>query len=119
MTSSVANADHPRWFTRQAMKIQVRARAMKLSKAQRARLAARLTFALARFGESIDRVIVRLSDAEEPGYKRCRLDVQGRAGPVTVEHSDTDVSLALEHAARRAARSVGRSIEKASWSVRR
>jgi ribosome-associated translation inhibitor RaiA len=100
------------------MRIQVRARAMKLSKAQRARLAARLTFALARFGESIDRVIVRLSDVAEPaGFKRCQLDVSARTGLVTVEHSDADVFLALEHAARRAARSVGRSIEKASWPV--
>lgn len=102
------------------MKIQVRARAMKLSKAQRAQVASRLTFALARFGESIDRVIVRLSDAAEPaGFKRCRLDVTARTGSVIVEHSDTDVFLALEHAARRAARSVGRSIEKASWPVGR
>ena len=94
------------------MTIQIRARGLKLTKAQRTRLERRLSLAFARFGRRIDRVIVRLSDAEDPpGYRRCQLEVSFDAETVRAEHSDLDIFLALEHAAARAARSVSRAIE--------
>ncbi len=97
------------------MTIQIRARGLKLTKAQRTRLESRLSFVFARFGQRIDRVIVRLSDAEAPpGYRRCQLEVGFDAETVRAEHSDIDFFLALEHAATRAARSVSRAIEMQS-----
>jgi hypothetical protein len=45
---------------------------------------------------------------------RCELEVRIKPRVMKVEHSGTDVLLALEHAARRAARSVSRAIETAS-----
>lgn len=100
------------------MKIQIRHRGLKLTKTQRAKLEGRLGFVLARFGQRIDRVIVRLSDAD-PGYVCCQLEVRVDAELVSVEHSDINIFLALQHASTRAARSVGRAIEKQSWSVDR
>jgi hypothetical protein len=100
------------------MKIQIRQRGLKITKTQRSKLEARIGFVLARFGQRIDRVIVRFSDADGvPGYKRCQLEV-GVNQLVSVEHSDIDIFLALEHAATRASRSVGRAIEKQAWSRR-
>jgi ribosome-associated translation inhibitor RaiA len=97
------------------MTIQIRARGLKLTKAQRTRLERRLAFVFARFGRRIDRVIVRLSDAEDPpGYWRCQLGVVFDAETVRAEQSDIDIFLALEHAAGRAARSVSRAIEMQS-----
>jgi ribosomal subunit interface protein len=97
------------------MTIQIRARGLKLTRAQRTRLESRLAFVFARFGRRIGRVIVRLSDAEDPpGYRRCELGVDFDAETVRAEQSDIDVFLALEHAAMRAARSVSRAIEMQS-----
>jgi hypothetical protein len=41
----------------------------------------------------------------------CEIEVRIKPQVVKAEHSDTDVFLAAEHAAKRAARSVGRAIE--------
>jgi ribosome-associated translation inhibitor RaiA len=93
------------------MKIQLRPRGITLTKAQRIRLEHDLGIVLARLGERIDRVIVVLSDAEEAGFKCCEIEVRIKPQLVKVEHSDTDVFLAVEHAAKRAARSVTRALE--------
>ncbi|MCX5743846.1 MAG: HPF/RaiA family ribosome-associated protein [Proteobacteria bacterium] len=99
------------------MRIQIRAASLALSKAQRATLDARLTFALARYGESIERVVVWLSRLDEPsGFVRCQITATARTGVLGVEHVDRDVVAAVEHAVSRLARSIGRSIEKATWS---
>ena len=98
------------------MKIVIRPVGIKLTKVQRETLETRLDFVLARFRERIGRVTMRLSDAEGvPGYKRCQLEVAVAKELVSAEHSDINVTLALEHAATRAARSVSRAIEKAAW----
>ena len=102
------------------MKIQIRPKGLKLTKIQRLNLENRLGFVLARFRQRLGLVTVRLSEAAGvPGYKRCELEIAVNAEVVTVEHSDINIFLALEHAAARAARSVSRAIEKESWTVDR
>jgi len=99
------------------MKIQLRRQGGALTKTQRAKLEHQLELVLARFGPRIGRVIVRFSAAVGvPGYIRCRLDVSLDAELVAVEHTDINLFLALEHASARAARSVGRAIERRTWS---
>src|SRR5438105_5253725 len=93
------------------MKIQIRPRGMTLTKTQNVRLTRELDMALARFGERIERVIVNVSDAEVVGLKSCEIEVRFKPQIVKVEHSDTDVFLAVEHALTRAARSVSRAID--------
>jgi ribosome-associated translation inhibitor RaiA len=56
-------------------------------------------------------VIVQISDGEVAGFKLCEIEVRLKPQIMKVEHSDTDVFLAMEHAAKRVARSVSRSIE--------
>jgi hypothetical protein len=99
------------------MKIQIRQAGGPLTKAQRVNLERRLLQALGRFGEQIDRVSVRFSAAEGiPGLVRCQLEVTLDFEVLRVEDSDTNILLALEHAAARAARSVARVIERRYWS---
>ena len=93
------------------MKIQIRPRGMTLTKRQHLRLERDLDIVLARFGDRIDRVVVALSDADVAGFKVCAIEVRIKPQIFKVEHSDTDVFLAVDHAARRAARSVSRAIE--------
>jgi len=54
------------------MKIQIRPRAMTLTKTQRVRLTRELDLVLARFGERIDRVTLSVSSAEVPGSRHAR-----------------------------------------------
>jgi ribosome-associated translation inhibitor RaiA len=70
-----------------------------------------LDLALARFGERIERVNVEISDGDVAGIKSCEIEVRLKPQIVKVEVSDTDVFLAVEHAAQRVARSVSRAIE--------
>jgi len=93
------------------MKIQIRPHGMTLTKTQLVRLERDLDLELARFGERIDRVIVDIKDAEAPGFKSCEIEVRIKPRVVKSKHSDTDVSLAAEHAVKRAARWVSRAIE--------
>lgn len=86
---------------------------MTLTKTQHVRLQRDVDLLLARFGERIDRVIVGLSDADVAGFKRCEIEVRIKPQLVKVEHSDTDVFAAVEHAAKRTARAVSRAIETA------
>jgi len=99
------------------MKIQIRARGLRLTQAQRAEAERRVIAALARFGEEISRVLLLLSDAGAPGKgKHCRLEIGLRPKSVKVEHSDDDLLVAVEFAARRAARSVARALDRErSW----
>jgi ribosome-associated translation inhibitor RaiA len=93
------------------MKIQIRPRGMTLTKPQHVRLTRKLDLVLARFAERIDRVIVSVSDAEVAGLTSCEIEARFKPQIVRVEHSDTDVFLAVEHALMRAARSVSRAFE--------
>jgi ribosome-associated translation inhibitor RaiA len=93
------------------MKILIRPRGMTLPEPQRVRLERDLGTALARFGERIARVIVKISEGKIEGFKVCEIEVRLKPQIVRVEHTDTDVFLAMGHAARRVARSVSRAIE--------
>ena len=93
------------------MKIQIRPRGMTLTRTQCVRLERDLYLLLARFGERINHVIVQISDGEVEGLKSCQIEVRLKPQILKVENSDTDVYLAMEHAAHRVARSVSRAIE--------
>jgi ribosome-associated translation inhibitor RaiA len=93
------------------MKVQIRPRGVPLTTTQRVRLEHDLEMVLARFGERIDRVIVKLA-AGEGGFTSCELEVRLKPQVVKAQHSDTDVFLAVDYAAKRAARSVSRAIER-------
>ena len=93
------------------MKIQIRPRGITLTRTQCIRLERDLDMMLARFGERIDRVIVEISDRDGEGFKRCEIEVRLKPQILKVEHCDTDVFLAMEHAGMRVARSVRRAIE--------
>ena len=93
------------------MKIQIRPRGMTLTRTRCVRLERDLHLLLARFSEQIDRVIVQISDGKVEGLKACRIEVRLKPRIVKVEDSDTDVFVAVEHAAQRVARSVSRAIE--------
>ena len=93
------------------MKIQIRPHGVTLTKTQCVRLERDVDLVLARYGERIDRVVVSVSDGEVEGIKCCEIEVRLKAQVVKVEVADTDLFLALEHAAERVARSVSRAIE--------
>jgi hypothetical protein len=84
---------------------------MRVNKTQCARLERDLDLALGRFGERIDRVVVVLSDSDNARLKLCEIEVRLKPQIVKVAHSDTDVFLAMKHAAQHVARSVSRAIE--------
>ena len=100
------------------MKIQIRRRGVTMTRTQCIRLENDLAILLARFGERIDRVIVVLSEAEEAGFKCCEIEVRFKPQLVKSTHSDPDVSVAVECAAKRAARSVSRAFETAGLLLR-
>ena len=96
------------------MKIQIRARDVKVTKALRAHVELRLGFALSRFGEQIGRVAVHFSNSEEHHNrpeKRCQIAV-GLPRCVKVQETDADVFAAVARAAHRVARSVAHAIEQ-------
>jgi ribosomal subunit interface protein len=96
------------------MKIQIQLRDLKLTKAQQATVERRLDLILASYGERIDRLKVSLA-ASEDGYSEVEIEVRMKARLVRAEHSDTNVLVALDHAAQRAARSVARAIAREGW----
>ena len=93
------------------MKIEIRPHGITLTRTQCVHVERDLYLLLARFGERIDRVIVGISDGDADGFKFCEIEVRMKPQILKVEHSDTDVVLAMERAAQRVARSVTRAIE--------
>ena len=96
------------------MRIQIRERNVKVTEDLRAHVEGRLGFALGRFGDRIGRVMVRFSgNGAEGGSldQRCRIEVDLRPRSVMVEDRDVDLFAAVDHAARRVARSVARALE--------
>ena len=104
------------------MNIQIRTHNVEVSNLVRSHVERRLGFALGRFAERIDQVIVRLSDINGPNRngvdKRCQIDVGLRpAASVRVEDTDVDWFTTVDGAAERASRSVARSIGSARSSI--
>jgi ribosome-associated translation inhibitor RaiA len=98
------------------MRIQIRLSGMKLTKTQRRRLEDRVGLGLARFGNRIAEVVLRLSDNKElPGMTSCQLGVNLMLSRMSVDHSDKDMFAAVDHVTNRMARTVARAIERQSW----
>ena len=96
------------------MKIRIRSRNVEMTSALRTHVERRVGLALARFGERIDRVIVRFSDAEGYGgasARRCQVDVGLSPRRVRAEDTDVDSFAAVDHATDRVSRSVARALE--------
>jgi ribosome-associated translation inhibitor RaiA len=94
------------------MKIHIRSGTITLTAVQRTKLEKQIMVALAGLGDWVASVVVRLSDAtEHPGY-RCEVQITRRPQVVSVEQSDPTMTLAVEHAAHRAARNVRRVIAR-------
>lgn len=73
----------------------------------------RLRFALDRFVDPIEAVIVRLTCAHAGRSSRCQLQVQLRRRPdVLVEETRDDLYVAIDRAADRAAEAVARRVER-------
>lgn len=83
----------------------------------RERVERRLGFALARFGDRVGRVAVRLADVNglRGGVdKRCRIvaDIPGTgSNPVVVEENGEDVNAVIDRAAERIGRAVRRRLD--------
>jgi ribosome-associated translation inhibitor RaiA len=97
------------------MKIQFRDRAVNLSKGWRTHVEGRLGLALGRFGERIERVIVRMSDVA--GESCCRIEVSVRARLIRAEGTAGDAFVAVDNAASRASSAVDRALERERLSV--
>lgn len=82
----------------------------------------RLLFALARIGDRIKRVVVRLGDANGPRGgedKFCRMQVHLKhAPPVLIEDAGADLYAAIDRVAERAGRNVARRIDRLQEYVR-
>lgn len=98
------------------MKIDVRFRALQASDALREYVARRIHFQLSRFNGEVSSVHVSISDVNGPKGgpdKRCQVTVRGRAlGPVRVVDLSEDAYSVVDMAVERAARAVGREIER-------
>lgn len=96
------------------MKIKIRSHDIELTEQLRVHLERQLGSALAGFGDQVDSVIVRLSDAEGDGTapeKRCQIEVRLRPS-VRVQGTDADLFAAIDRSSKRAARAVTSAIER-------
>jgi putative sigma-54 modulation protein len=75
----------------------------------------RLQFALGRFGERVSNVLVRLHASGRGSESKCRITVELRPmGRVAVEVRDPDLFTAMDRAAGRLSRRVGRELDRLS-----
>jgi putative sigma-54 modulation protein len=105
-----------------AMKTEVRFRGLEPSDALRDHAAQRIHSHLSRFSNEVTNVLVRISDVNGPKGgldKRCQVTVRGsRFGSATVDELSGDAYSAVDMAAERIGRSIGRELERVR-SVRR
>jgi putative sigma-54 modulation protein len=98
------------------MKIDVRCRGLETSDSFREHIRRRVHFQMSRFGGAVRSVVVRIGDINGPkggADKRCQVTLRGsRLGPLNIEDLSADVYSALDTALERAARAVGRAIER-------
>lgn len=98
------------------MQIDIQARQFPLTDALRAHVKRRLGFALSNRDEYIQRVIVRLSDINGPrggDDKKCQIQVVLNPLPdVIIEDIEADMYVAIDRAAERASRTVGRRLSR-------
>lgn len=98
------------------MKIEVRFRGMEASETLREHVLRRIHLQLSRFDGEVGSVVVRIADVNGPKGgvdKRCNITVRGPAlAAVIVEDLSADTYSAVVSAAERAARAVGRELER-------
>ena len=98
------------------MQVNVHGRNIEVTADLIAHVERRLGFALVRFGRRIARVAVRLLDVNGPRGgvdKRCCVDVSLiPVGKVYMEDADADLYVAVDRAADRVGRAVGRRFER-------
>jgi putative sigma-54 modulation protein len=98
------------------MRLKIHALHVPVTPGLRERIARRAYFCLSRFGERIAGVTIRISDENGPrrGVDRvCRVvtTIRGTA-PLVVEDRDSRITLAVDHALHRTARSVARLLRR-------
>lgn len=77
------------------------------------RVESRLRLALTRFSSQIARLTVELSATDNPGHKKCRIELFLRpTRKITVEDADSDLDAAIDRAAEQTARSVERKLRR-------
>ncbi len=93
------------------MQIDIQACGVTLSEPLTTRIKQRLLFALGRFQAHIVRVSVHLS---APGDPLCHLQVHLHGLPdIVIEDSEGDLGVAIDRAAERAGRTLGRQLQRA------
>jgi putative sigma-54 modulation protein len=97
------------------MKLQVQGDRTLVGEARRLKAERQVALMLSRFGNELDRVVLRLSKGAGTGgrlEKRCEISIELKPKPIRVVHSDPDLSVALERAADKAMRSVARALAR-------
>jgi len=93
------------------MKLQIRdGTGARVSKIVRDHVQGRLGLALGRFGERIERVLVRFSRVG--GERHCSIEVGLRAATIRTEGLHDDALAAVDHAISRAVSSITRTLER-------
>ncbi len=103
------------------MPVQIVARNLELTSAQRQIVERRLAFALGRFGDRVGRVTVFLEDLNGPRGgldQRCTIEVSlAPSGTVMAEATDAEIVLAVCRAAERVARCVRSEFDRRRTSA--
>ncbi|HEC15296.1 MAG TPA: HPF/RaiA family ribosome-associated protein [Sedimenticola sp.] len=98
------------------MQVKILARSFSLTNALRSHIQRRLCYALTSSRDSIQRVMVRLSDINGPrggSDKRCHIHVVLEGLPdVVVEDTESDLYAAISRAGARAGRAVARRLRR-------
>lgn len=97
------------------MRLDIRGRHLPLTPAIHAHVARRLHFALGRFGASLARVAVRVTDVNGPRGgvdKRCQILVDAPGRRITIDEVDRDLYVAIDRAAERAGRATERALAR-------
>ena len=99
------------------MQLDIQVRGFTLTEGLRAHVEQRLRFALTRFQDRVERVVVRLSDVNGPKGgvdKQCHLQLSLRGLPdIVVKDTEVDLYVSVDRAAERAGRTLGRYLQRA------
>lgn len=98
------------------MRIDIQARGLELTEPLRAHTERRLQFALSWANDDVRAIAVRLSDINGPrggNDKRCRIKITlAGTTDVVIEDGESDLYVAIDRAAARTERAVGRRLER-------
>lgn len=100
------------------MQIDIRAHDLLLTPGLRAHVRRRLQFTLSRFQDHVSRVTVRLSDingARGAADKQCHIQLHLHGLPeMVIKDTEVDLYVAVDRAAERTGRSLGRYLQRTS-----